>query len=153
MSDLDIIKNLVITLISFGNLIVNPLTLLGILRSKTQRREILTPITVSIFVGDIVFGLFMATINTYLAWTHNNEPPLWLVRVFALYMVSIVSSTFNVFLLSLWQTICLLNPLTFASFATKKRIWTGLVLSWILSLFLTILRLTSEGFFYNKVAR
>ena len=153
MSDLDVIKNLVITLISLGNLIINPLTLLGILRSKTQRREILTPITVSIFVGDIVFGLFMATINTYLAWTHNNEPPLWLVRVFALYMVSIVSSTLNVFLLSLWQTICLLNPLTFTTFATKKKIWTGLVLSWILSLFLTILRLTSEGFFYNKVAR
>ena len=153
MSDLDIIKNLVITLISLGNLIINPLTLLGILRSKTQRREILTPITVSIFVGDIVFGLFMATINTYLAWTNITEPPLWLVRVFALYMVSIVSSTLNVFLLSLWQTICLLNPLTFTTFATKKKIWTGLVLSWILSLFLTILRLTSEGFFYNKVAR
>ena len=153
MSDLDIIKNLVITLISLGNLIINPLTLLGILRSKTQRREILTPITVSIFVGDIVFGLFMATINTYLAWTDINEPPLWLVRVFTFYIVGIASSTFNVFLLSLWQSICILKPLTFTSFATKKKIWTGLVLSWTWTLILAVLRLTSEGVFYNKVTR
>ena len=150
---LEIAKNLVVTIVSVAIVIVNLLTLFCTLRSKTQRKELFTPLTVSIFTGDLIQGLFMVSFNSYISWKNITEPPLWLVRLLSVYIMGIVVSVCIVSLLSFWQTIAIIKPLTFTAFATKKKTWIGVVVVWVWAVFVSLLRITSKEVYYDNTLR
>ena len=150
---LDVIKNLVVTFVTIGNILVNPIILLAIGRSATQRKEILTPLTISVFVSDLVQGVFVGPVSCYLSWMEIQDPPKWLVCIQSYYLAGIVSSFCSATLLSLFQTIGITKPLIFPVIVTKKKIWIGVTVTWILALIFPTLRVTFPGIFYDPQTR
>ena len=150
---LDVIKNLVVTFVTIGNILVNPIILLAIGRSATQRKEILTPLTVSVFVSDLVQGVFVGPVSCYLSWMEIRDPPKWLVCIQSYYLAGLVSSFCSATLLSLFQTIGIIKPLIFPVIVTKKKIWIGVTVTWILALIFPTLRVTFPGIFYDPQTR
>ena len=150
---LGVIKNLFVTFVSIGNILVNPVILLAIARCATQRKEILTPLTISVFVGDLIHGVFVGPVSCYLSWMEIHDPPKWLVCIQSYYVAGVVSSFCSATLLSLFQTIAITKPLTFPVTVTKKRILSGLTVTWILAIIFPTLRVSFPGFFYDAQTR
>ena len=153
MEVLEVVKSLTVTLVIVGSLLINPLCILGISRSKSLKKEALTPLTFSVFVADCAQALFLGPFSIYFTWTETTNPPLWLVRIQAFCLVGDVANISSVTLLSLWQTIGIVRPLTFASFASKKKIWGSVALAWIWAFSMAILRVSSHEVFYNVANR
>ena len=147
------LQALTVTIVTVGILLINSLLLIGMKRSSSLNKEALTPLTYSIFVGDLIQGLFLGPISSYLSWAGTRDPPLWLVRVHSFYLVGITANNFGVALLSLWQTIGIVKPLRFVSFATKQKIVTSVAVSWIWAALMAILRVSSNEVFYDAVNR
>ena len=153
MQLLEALQALTVTTVTVGILLVNPLTLIGMKRSSSLSKEALTPIIYSIFVGDLIQGLFLGPISSYLSWAGNRVPPLWLVRVHSFYLVGTAANHSGVALLSLWQTIGIVKPLRFVSLATKQKIVTSVAVSWVWAALLTVLIVSSNEIFYDAVNR
>ena len=153
MSAIQVVRSIAVSLISIGILTVNPVTLLGIWRTLSVRKEILTPVTFSVFLADFVQGLFLGPISTYLSWGNVINPPEWLVRIHSFYLAGTLANVGSVMLLSLCQTIAIVTPLRFSSLVTKRRVWIGLTFTWVWSFIVAVFRTCSNGIKYNIPTR
>ena len=66
---LDITENLTTTVVITGILIINPVTLVTITGSASLRKETLVPLVYSVFLANLVQGLFLGPISVYLSST------------------------------------------------------------------------------------
>ena len=153
MAALEITKDLTVTLVTVGVLLINPLTIIGILRSKKLQKEIMTPILVSVFVADFLQGIFLGIISTYISWANIIKPPIWLVRTHCLYLFAITSNIMSVTLLAVLQTIGVLNPLRFPVLVTKFKVWILLMITWITGAVIGTLQAVSSNVRYYPVTR
>ena len=149
----EVAENLTVTIVVIGILILNGVSLTAIVRSRPIREEILTPLTYSVFTADLVQGVFLGLISTYLSWAGITNPPLWVVRVQALGGVGNLGNICSLTFLSLWQTVGIIKPLQFSTLATRTRIWTSVLLAWLWALIVMALRMVSDEIFYNSTNR
>ena len=77
----ELFKNAFVTVVSLGLVIANPWTMVGVLRSKRLRDDVMTPVVISVFAGDLCLGLYNGTIATIISWMNIVDPPMWLVRL------------------------------------------------------------------------
>ena len=153
MRSVEFLKALFVTSVCIGILVVNPLTLLGISRSASLQKDLLTPIIYSVFVSDCVQGVFLGGISVILSWLDLTQPPMWLIRVHTLYLVGIVANIMSVVMLSFWQTLGIIKPMTFQSLLTRRKVLAGLILTWIWAAVMAILYASSDDVFYDVITR
>ena len=150
---LEMIKNLTVTLVTSGVLIINPLTIIGILCSKKLRSDSMTPVLVSVFMADFLQGIFLGIISTYLSWRHITKPALWIIRFHSFYIFATIANILSVALLAVLQTIAVLKPLRFPVLVTKFKIWILVIMSWIIGIILGTQQAASSNVQYYPVTR
>ena len=133
MGPLEIFQCLVVTLVTLG-VIVDPLTLIGIWRSKKEQKELWRPLLLSIYIGNMVTWIILCPISLYLTWTSATRPPVWLVRIHAQYVLGVIGNLVSVTFLAVLQTVAILFPLRFSSFVTIKTVWISVAIAWLLAL-------------------
>ena len=126
----EIFINAFVTVVSLGLVIVNPLTMVGVLRSKRLRDDVLTPVLISVFAGDLCLGLYNGTITSIISWMNIVDPPMWLVRLHAFYIFAPLANLMSVTLLAFLQTIAIVKPLRFSMLVTRTRVVLSLALVW-----------------------
>ena len=150
MGTVELLKASFVTFVCIGILVVNPLTLLGISRSASLQKDLLTPIIYSVFVSDCVQGVFLGGISVVLSWL---DVPIVANRIHTLYLVGIVANIMSVVMLSFWQSVGILKPMKFQSFLTRGKVLAGLTLTWIWAIIMAILYTSSDDVFYDEITR
>ena len=149
----EVVKNIVVTLVTTGVLVINPLTVTGIMLSKKLRNEMLTIVLVSVFVTDFLQGLLLGVISTFLSWAEVIKPPVLLVRFHSCYIIATLANLMAVTLLAVLQTISVLRLFQFKVIWTRTRSAAALILTWIVAGILGILVVTSDKVQYTQHAR
>ena len=132
MEPFEIVQCLFVTLLTVGA-VVNPLTLIGIWRSKKEQQDLWKPLLLSIYIGNMIAWIILCPISLYVAWTSATRPSAWLVRIHAQYMLGVIGNLLSVTFLALLQTISLLLPMRFSQFVTIKTVWISVCVSWLLA--------------------
>ena len=150
MESFGIFKNVFVTVVTLGLLLVNPLTMVGILRSRRIRDDVMTPVLISVFLADMGVGLNQGVISTSLSWMHITDPPMWIVRLHSFYIFAPLANLMSITLLALLQTIAILKPLRFAVIVTRLRVALCLGALWTLSIILAIWTASTEVKYYES---
>ena len=150
---LELVKNLTVTLVTGGLLIINPLTIIAILCSRKIRNDSITPVLVSIFMTDFLQGIFLGIISTYLSWMNIIKPALWIIRFHSFYLFATTANIMSVTVLAVLQTIAVLKPLRFPVLVTKPKIWILVMITWITGIILGTLQATSSSIKYFPLTR
>ena len=86
MDPLETVQCLVVTLVTVG-FVANPVTVIGIWRSKKEQKEVWKPLLLSIYIAKMISWIILCPISLYLASTSATQPPAWLVRMHAQYNI------------------------------------------------------------------
>ena len=133
MDPLETVQCLVVTLATVG-FVANPVTTIGIWRSKKEQKELWKPLLLSIYIGNMISWIILCPMSLYLAWTSATQPPAWLVRIHAQYILGVIGNLTSVAFLALLQTIVILFPLRFSRFVTIKTVWISVGVAWLLAI-------------------
>ena len=149
METFDLFRNIVVTLVTLGLLTANPVTIIGVLRSRRLRDDVMTPVLISVFGADLCLGLYYGIITTIMSWMNIVDPAMWLVRLHAFYMFGPLANMMSVTMLAFLQTIAIVKPLQFTVIVTRRRVTLGLVILWIVSLGWGIWTASSDVYYYS----